>query len=154
MNAAITTDSFSAKWRVVFSQFVSLQSPELWRGHQLLYVGHPAPVQGAAGLASIPLLHISSAVQCWVYQVAAPPLPFKSVSTFTETQYKSQVHSNTSSLVAYTCHIPFHFIFSKALPAQKTAAIWNWKRCWDSSYDSVLQLMPIALTKIEWAEVG
>ena len=83
-----------------------------------------------------------------------PTSSFKSVSTFTEAQYRSRVHSNTSSLVAYSCRIPFHFIFSKALPAQKTTAIRNWKRCWDSSYDSVLQSMPAALTKIEWAEVG
>lgn len=100
------------------------------------------------------LLYISSAEWCQVYSAAAPAFPFKSMSFFTEAQYRSQVHSNISSSAAYSRGIPFHFIFIEALPAQDPTAIRNCKRCWDGLCDWVLKSMSIALTKIEMAEAG
>lgn len=73
--------------------------------------------------------------QCWVYSAAALALAFKSVPSFTEAQYRSQFHSDTSSLAVYNYGIPFHFIFIKALPAQGITAIRHWKKRWDGLYN-------------------
>lgn len=118
-------------WALVF-----LFAPLLWpRGQQVWWVSTPSE-------------------ECWVYAAAALTLPFKSVPSFTETQYRSQVHSSTSSLAAYNCGIPFQFVFIKAVPAQGTTAVR------DTGIDSgmvcktMLKSMGVALRKRERAEVG
>lgn len=69
--------------------------------------------------------------QCWVYAAAALTLP-----SFTGTQYRTQVHSSTSSWAAHSCGIPLQLIFIKALPAQGTAAVRHCNKCWHGLWDN------------------